>query len=124
MGNPSALLYVRRAEALLKLKRPIASIRDCTLALQLNPDSGKAYKVRGKAHRRLGEWSKAHADLAMGQQIDFDDSTEEVQKYVDERYNKIAEVERANQRKREHNERERKLYEAKQRKAAAQREYE
>ena len=30
----------------------------------------------------------------MGQQIDFDDATEDVQKYVDERYNKIAKVAR------------------------------
>ena len=28
----------------------------------------------------------------MGQQIDFDDSTADVQAYVDERYNKLAEV--------------------------------
>merc|ERR1719353_1297462 len=118
IGNPSALLYVRRAEVLLKFKRPNACIRDCTLALELNPDSGKAYKVRGKAYRCTRNWKEAHSDLAKGQQIDFDDATEEYQAYVDERFKQIDKVLRENQRIRERNDRERKIYEAKKRKAA------
>merc|ERR1719353_873739 len=118
IGNPSALLYVRRAEVLLKLKRPNACIRDCTLAMDINPDSGKAYKVRGKAYRCTRNWKEAHSDLAMGQQIDFDDATADVQAYVDERFKQIDKVLRENQRIRERNDRERKIYEAKKRKAA------
>merc|ERR1719193_922782 len=35
IGEPSALLYARRAGVLLKLKRPMACIRDCTEELKL-----------------------------------------------------------------------------------------
>ncbi len=45
IGNPSALLYTRRAELLLKLKRPVAAIKDCDAALKLNPDSGKNLRI-------------------------------------------------------------------------------
>lgn len=38
---PSALMYARRAEALLKDHRPIAAVHDCDAALKLNPDSAK-----------------------------------------------------------------------------------
>ena len=38
---PSALMYARRAEALLKERRPVAAVRDCDAALQINPDSAK-----------------------------------------------------------------------------------
>lgn len=48
---PSALLYAKRAECYLKLKKPNAAIRDCDAALGLNPDSAKAFKARGVAHR-------------------------------------------------------------------------
>lgn len=44
---PSALMYARRAEALLKERRPVAAVRDCDAALQLNPDSAK---VRFRPH--------------------------------------------------------------------------
>ena len=48
---PSALLYAKRAECYIKLKKPNAAIRDCDAALLLNPDSAKAFKCRGVAHR-------------------------------------------------------------------------
>lgn len=38
---PSALLYARRAEALLAARRPSAALRDCDYALNLNADSAK-----------------------------------------------------------------------------------
>ena len=63
-----------------RLKRPMAAIRDCTEALKLNPDSAKAYKIRGKSYRRLRDFEKAHKDLAEAQKIDFDDDIEEIQK--------------------------------------------
>lgn len=91
IGNASAMMYAKRAEILLKLKRPCACIADCTSALEINPDSGKAYRVRGKANRRLGRWEPAHEDLSMGQKIDFDDDTVDMQKFVEAKWKKIAE---------------------------------
>lgn len=52
IGNPTALLYTRRAEVLLKLQRYVAAIRDCDEALKLNPDNARAYRIRGTANRQ------------------------------------------------------------------------
>jgi suppressor of tumorigenicity protein 13 len=91
MGNATAMLYARRAETLLKLNRPNACIVDCTSAVAINPDIGKAYKLRGRAYRNLGRWEEAHGDLSRGQQLDYDDDTMEVQKFVAEKFKKIIE---------------------------------
>lgn len=47
----SALLYAKRGQVYLRLKKPNACIRDCNRALQINQDSAVAYKFRGRAHR-------------------------------------------------------------------------
>ena len=52
VGNPTALLYTRRADVLLKQKRYAAAIRDCDEALKLNPDNARAYRIRGTANRQ------------------------------------------------------------------------
>lgn len=39
--HPSALLYARRAEALLAQLRPNAALVDCNVALEINPESAK-----------------------------------------------------------------------------------
>jgi len=65
------LMLATRAALLLKLGRPAAAIRDCTAALQLNVACGRAFHIRGVAHRRLGHWQKAHRDLSEGQRLDF-----------------------------------------------------
>ena len=44
---PSALLYAKRAEMYLKLRKPNAAKRDCDRALEANPDSAKALRIRG-----------------------------------------------------------------------------
>jgi len=88
--NPSALLYDKRADLLLRLRRPNACIADCTAALAINPDIGKAFRLRGKAHRRLGHWEEAHKDLSMGQHLDFDDDTVEEHSFVDGIWKKIS----------------------------------
>lgn len=50
--NPgSAIMHAKRANALLKLKRPVAAIRDCDKAIKINPDSAQGYKFRGRANR-------------------------------------------------------------------------
>lgn len=81
-GGVSALMLATRAGLLLQLRRPCAAIRDCCAALQLNPDCGKAYHVRGAAHRKLGHWKKAHRDLGQGQKLDFSDDYAKMQQFV------------------------------------------
>ena len=79
---PSALLYAKRAEMYLKLRKPNAAKRDCDRALEANPDSAKALRIRGSAHRYLGNYEAAQADLAAAQRIDYDDSVDAMQKFV------------------------------------------
>jgi suppressor of tumorigenicity protein 13 len=91
LGEVTAMLFAKRADLLLKMKRPNACINDCSAAIKINPDSAKAYRLKGKAHRKLGQWEDAHKDLAEGQKLDFDDDLVEVQKFVDAKWKKIAE---------------------------------
>eukprot|EP00930_Biecheleria_cincta_P008058 TRINITY_DN109400_c0_g1_i1.p1 TRINITY_DN109400_c0_g1~~TRINITY_DN109400_c0_g1_i1.p1 ORF type:complete len:421 (-),score=121.11 TRINITY_DN109400_c0_g1_i1:54-1283(-) len=120
IGNVSAMMYAKRAEILLKLKRPCACIADCTSALEINPDSGKAYRVRGKANRRLGRWEAAHEDLSTGQRLDFDDETIDMQKFVEAKFKKIAERKNRQRLRTERIEKKRKEKEIKRRREAAQ----
>jgi suppressor of tumorigenicity protein 13 len=47
--------------------------KDCICALELNPDSAKALKVRGKLRcNHLEDWHGALSDLSQAQTIDFD----------------------------------------------------
>lgn len=80
--KPSPLTLAKRADVLLKLKRPNAAIHDCDAALKMNPDSAKSLKTRGKAYRLLGDWEKASKDLSAGIAIDFDEDSAETQKVV------------------------------------------
>lgn len=77
LGCASALLYSRRAAVLMKLGRPNAVINDCTAALAGNPDSAKAYIMRGRAKAKLGLWEEANVDFQTGLKIDFDEGAEE-----------------------------------------------
>mmetsp|Transcript_27395 Transcript_27395/g.60210 ORF Transcript_27395/g.60210 Transcript_27395/m.60210 type:complete len:278 (+) Transcript_27395:64-897(+) len=90
-GAASALLYVKRAELLLEQRRPCAAINDCSAAIEVNPDCGKAFRIKGIAERRLGRWEAAHRDLALGQKLDYDEGTSAIQKLVDEKARKIEE---------------------------------
>jgi suppressor of tumorigenicity protein 13 len=83
---PSALLYANRATALLNLSRPYAAERDCTEALNENPDSAKALRVRGKARKELGQWEAALKDVSASQTIDFDEGTVEDLKFLMEKH--------------------------------------
>lgn len=96
---PSALLYANRAAALLALERYEAAVRDCDLALAQNPDSAKALRVRGKAHKAQGRYAQALADLSASQQIDFDEGTVEDLKFLSELHvqEEKAEAEKRNQ---------------------------
>mmetsp|Transcript_48355 Transcript_48355/g.87428 ORF Transcript_48355/g.87428 Transcript_48355/m.87428 type:complete len:258 (-) Transcript_48355:113-886(-) len=89
-GGAGALLFAKRAELLLNLRRPRAAIADCSAALEVNPDCGKAFRIRGVAQRKLGLWQAAQRDLTQGQKLDYDDSIVELQKVVDERCKQLA----------------------------------
>merc|ERR1712086_648752 len=86
IGNASALMYAKRADLLLKLKRPRACINDSNAALKLNPDSGKAYKTRGRAYRKLCKWEESFMDLTTGQKIDYADDTADIVDVVSKKF--------------------------------------
>ena len=92
LATPNAMVYANRGNALLKMKKPVAAIRDADEALKINPDSAKAYKVRGKAEAMLGRWQEAAKDLGCAQRIDYDEDTYEVQKKVTEKLAKQTEA--------------------------------
>ena len=79
---PSALMFAKRAESLLKLGRPAAAVADCDRALEVNPDSGKAYKVAAKAYTQMGEWELAYARVCTYLKIDYEDDAAELQKLL------------------------------------------
>jgi suppressor of tumorigenicity protein 13 len=111
-----AVFFATRAEVFLKLKKPNAAIKDADRALTLNPNQAKAYKVRGKARRHLGQYEEASLDLNSGQKIDFDDDTQDVLNSIKARVEKIVSRKREQERKKA----ERELNERKKRVAAAQ----
>jgi suppressor of tumorigenicity protein 13 len=120
IGNASAMMYAKRAEMLLKLKKPCAAIASADAAIEVNPDSAKSLRARGKAHRLLGHWEKAHLDLSTAQKLDFDDATDDLHKFVGERYKKIALIKNRNRMRAE----KRKVAEMKRKRAEAVRIYE
>jgi len=85
VGCASALMYSRRAGILMQLGRPNAVINDCTAALEVNPDSAKAFKMRGRAKAKLELWEEANLDFQTGLKIDHDDDTEEEAKIAAEK---------------------------------------
>eukprot|EP00931_Biecheleriopsis_adriatica_P064601 TRINITY_DN39353_c0_g1_i1.p1 TRINITY_DN39353_c0_g1~~TRINITY_DN39353_c0_g1_i1.p1 ORF type:complete len:274 (+),score=81.41 TRINITY_DN39353_c0_g1_i1:48-824(+) len=91
LTGASALLLARRAELLLTMRRPCAAIADCNAALEVNPDCGKAFRIRGIAERKLGRWEAAHRDLAIGQKLDYEESLREVVVLVAEKARVIEE---------------------------------
>lgn len=95
-ANPgSAMLHAKRANVLLKLKRPVAAIADCDKAISINPDSAQGYKFRGRANRLLGKWVEAKTDLATACKLDYDEAANEWLKEVEPNAHKIQEYNRA-----------------------------
>ncbi|KAG5577624.1 hypothetical protein H5410_057758 [Solanum commersonii] len=70
--NPT-ILYARRANVFIKLKKPNATIRDVDAALNVNLESEKGYKVRGMAWSMLGLCKYAASDLRVASIIDSDE---------------------------------------------------
>lgn len=89
LGGVSAMMLAKRAEMLLKQKRYRAVVADATAALELNPDSAKAFRARGKARRFLGEYALSAQDFAQAQTIDYDDGVVDLHKYVQTRTEKL-----------------------------------
>mmetsp|Transcript_854 Transcript_854/g.1350 ORF Transcript_854/g.1350 Transcript_854/m.1350 type:complete len:383 (-) Transcript_854:387-1535(-) len=124
-AQPSALTYAGRAECLFNVNRPCAAIRDCDEAIKLNPDSAKALRVRGRAHRAVGNWELARKDLSAAQSIDFDDTAMADLKFVTEKVSEI-EAKKVKERLAEEEKKKKKIAEIKkaqeEAKAAAERE--
>mmetsp|Transcript_35476 Transcript_35476/g.67980 ORF Transcript_35476/g.67980 Transcript_35476/m.67980 type:complete len:384 (-) Transcript_35476:358-1509(-) len=78
----SAMVYAKRAEAYVHMKKPNAALRDAKAALEINPDSAKAFKCKGVAHRMLGQYDQALKDLGTGLSIDYDEASYHVQQGV------------------------------------------
>lgn len=91
-GMPSALLYAKRAEALLKLGHPSAAVADCEKALEINPDGGKAYKVAAKALLKTGAWETAYARVCTGVKLDYDEDAAELQKVLRAKCDKMKKI--------------------------------
>jgi len=86
--------FATRAESFLALKKLNAAIKDCNRALELNPDSAKAKKTRGKALRYLGKYSEAFYDLQQGNLLDWDESTDVMIKEIKERAERAIQKQR------------------------------
>jgi suppressor of tumorigenicity protein 13 len=88
---PSAFLYANRAQLFLQQNKPNTAIRDCDEALVINPDSAKAYKIRGKAYKILARWEESAKDLRLGNKLDWDEGSYEIQKFVEDRIAQVNE---------------------------------
>merc|ERR1712200_166301 len=103
--------FAKRGTCYLKMKKLKACIRDCTRAIELNPDNAGAHKFRGRAHRLLGNFKEAATDLRTACKIDFDEQADEWLREVTPNAKKLEEHERKRQRKKE----EKELWEKKER---------
>ncbi|XP_043493226.1 putative protein FAM10A4 [Polistes fuscatus] len=98
--NPqAALLYAKRGQIYLLLKKPNACIRDCNRALELNPDSAAGHKFRGRAYHLLGKWEEAVNDLRLACKFDFDEQADEWLREATPNARKIEEHKRKKERK-------------------------
>merc|ERR1711957_912878 len=61
----------------------------CNVALEINPDSVKVYRVRGNAYAKLAKWEEAHKDISLAQQLDFNDDVADLQKLVKTQVGKL-----------------------------------
>lgn len=88
--NPhSGILFASRAQVLLELKRPLAALKDTEIAVQVAPNSAKAYKIRARVKRALGKYEEALKDVQTGQKIDWDESSNKLEAELKPRVEKI-----------------------------------
>nr|CAG4709506.1 unnamed protein product [Naegleria fowleri] len=81
-NGESALLFIKRAECMAMLNKPLSVRRDCDAAITLNPDAGKAYRLRAKAYFVLRKYEQARDDLEMSKKLE--DDTSEANKLLKE----------------------------------------
>lgn len=124
IGCVSALMYSRRAQILMKLGRPRAVVNDCTAALKINPDSGKAYKVRARANAKLERWEQAHLDFQTGLKIDYDEDTDDASREVAAKVKEMKAAETSKRVAAEEEEYQKKVKAAEEKREAAKKAYE
>jgi len=61
------------------MKKPNAAIADTNIAIKINADSAKPYKVRARAHRALGHYEQALRDIQLGQKLDWDEASNKLE---------------------------------------------
>ena len=99
--NPyKAPLWALRAQCYLKWKRPNCAVKDSNRALQYNPENAKALRVRGMAHRYLGNYAQATLDLNAANRVDYDPDTSEVLKFVESRARQLRTKQRVREERR------------------------
>lgn len=62
-------LLLKRAECLLKMKKPLSARKDCDLALEINPKNGDAYYIRAKANMLIENYDDAKRDFENAHKI-------------------------------------------------------
>ena len=75
-------LLQKRAECLLKLKRPCASIYDCNVCLDLHDQNAAALMCRGVAYRQIWKWEESLKDLSAAMVINCNPELEPTLKLV------------------------------------------
>mmetsp|Transcript_4059 Transcript_4059/g.5275 ORF Transcript_4059/g.5275 Transcript_4059/m.5275 type:complete len:369 (-) Transcript_4059:80-1186(-) len=99
--NPyKAPLWALRAQCYLKWKKPNCAVKDSNRALQYNPENAKALRVRGMAHRYLGNYAQATLDLNAANRVDYDPDTSEVLKFVESRARQLRTKQRVREERR------------------------
>jgi len=83
------------------MKKPNAAIKDCDKSIEINPDSAKAYKIRGAAKRYLGKYEESAKDFVIGTRIDYDEKTQALLNFVQEKIKKRKEREQKHQQKKQ-----------------------
>lgn len=120
ISNSSTVLFVKRATAYVRMKRPNAAIRDAQKALEINPDSVPALKVLGKAEKLLGKWDLACKHFQEAQKIDYDGDIAMIIKEIQPKATKLREYNLLLERNRREKELNRKLKRARKIKKAQQ----
>jgi len=94
-------MFDKRGTCFLKLSPPAPKtcVRDCSRAIELNPDNAIAYTFRGRANRLLGNFTEAAMDLSSACKIDFDEQADEWLKEVTTNAKTLAEHHRMKERK-------------------------
>merc|ERR1711973_85795 len=94
MGAKRGMCYLK-----ISPKATNACVKDCTRAIELNPDNAAAYKWRGRAYMFLGKFAEASKDLATACKIDFDEAADEWLKEVKPNAKKLQDHENKKKRK-------------------------